>query len=607
MIGQKLSFLPRLVVAASFALSFSLWSGLSAWATELPPGILNYLRQKDTQVKVRFDGLVLFSNGESYVPVIPQDPDLNPDSQQVIATIPENVKYPDIIQFDNNFFLMKLVLTSSGRLTFPKMAEYPMQLREGMLPQDFVMPNNLFIPVELKIILGALPYNPTYVPAKNPLIVSPSVTLAKQGGQAAQFTVTNRLTYVFDLNGQKVLSIEPLTGKVTGEVPLGSVPAGMKLSPDGSLLFIPCLSTNELVVIDTGANLVKTRVPVGQRPDSVLYAPDLKEVIVSNRYSSFLSVVDVSKLQGGANITLPGNGGPMALIPGEPQLLVADSGKSQLYLVNLKTRTVEKKIPSPSDISAIKALKNSDGGLEIWVASRSNDQVSVIDLKGAVLKTLTVGQKPVDMIVYDNQLFILSAGDARFDVIDLGRKQLKPAIPLLADSFPSGVVAVPAEQRAYVTTAGSTDFIIFNLALGQVEKTVPVEFRAGMIAITPDTANPDPVIQLTRSSGASDEVSAIQPTQKAKDEPVSPDRFVGAGGGASGRLTRKFSILKLGRGTDSPKKSLPLGLDGKPTATPANFSSLSESKKVDSLPVKPGARFDNQQASPVTDLPEPQL
>ncbi|WP_373532456.1 YncE family protein [Vampirovibrio sp.] len=607
MIGQRLSFWHRVVMATSCALGFAVSGGSLAWATELPPGILNYLRQKDTQVKVRFDGLVLFSNGESYVPVIPQDPDLDPDSQRVIATMPQNVPYPEIIQFDNNFFLMKLILTSSGRLTFPKMAEYPMQLREGLLPQDFVMPNNLFIPVELKIILGALPYNPSYVPAKNPLIVPPSVTLAKQGGQAAQLTVTNRLTYVFDLNDQKVLAIEPLTGKVTGEVPLGSVPAGMKLSPDGSLLFIPCLSTNELVVVDTGSNLVKTRVPVGERPDSVLYVPDREEVVVSNRYSPLLSVVDVKTLQSGANIALPGNGGAMAMIPGESILLVADSGQSKLYLVNLITRTVEKTIPALPDISAIKALKNSDGALEIWVASRSNAQVSVMDLQGTVLKTLPVGQKPVDMIVYDNQLFVLSAGDARFDVINLGSRTTKPFIPLVGESFPSSVVAVPSEQRAYVATAGSTDFIIFNLALGQVEQTVPVKFRAGMIAMTPDVTVPEPVIQLTRSSGADNELPAVQPTSTAKDAALSPDHFVG-GASSSGRLIRKFSILKLGRGTEGEKKSAPRGPDGKPLAMPLGMpiEGASEAGGALPLPVKPGARLNQQEVDPAAaDLPEP--
>lgn len=602
MIGLRFSFWPRLAIAASCALTLALSAGMPALATELPPGILNYLRQKDPKVKVRFDGLVLFSNGESYVPVIPQHPDLDPDSQRVIATLPESTNYPEIIQFDNNFFLMKLILTSSGRLTFPKMAEYPMQLREGLLPQDFVMPNNLFIPVELKIILGALPYNPSYVPDKKPLIVPPAITLAKQTGQAAQLTVTNRLTYVFDLNEQKILAIEPLTGKPTGEVPLGSVPAGMKLSPDGKLLFLPCLSTNELVVVDTGSNLIKTRVPVGQRPDSVLYVPDADEVVVSNRYSSFLSVVDADKLQGGVKITLPGNGGAMALIPGESKLLVADSGKPQLYLVDLKTRAVEKTIPTLPDVSVIKPLKNADGTLEIWVASRSKDEVSAIDVEGTVLKTLAVGQKPVELVFYDNQLFVLSAGDARFDVVDLKDKSLKAPVALLADSFPSGVAVVPSEQRAYVATAGSTDLIIFNLALGQVEKTLPVDFRAGMITMTPDKAIPETVVQ--DKSAASNVPKAglrIQPAKAKRDEP-SPSSYTNVGG-SSGRVIRKFSILKFGRETGNQKPA-PTMQDGKPVAMPMDPTAAGE-QNAQALPVKPGVRFDQKRITPASgELPD---
>lgn len=604
MIGLRFSFWPRLAVAASCALTLAISAGMPALATELPPGVLNYLRQKDPRVKVRFDGLVLFSNGESYVPVIPQDPDLNPDSQQVIATLPEKALYPELIQFDNNFFLMKLILTSSGRLTFPKMAEYPMQLREGLLPQDFVMPNNLFIPVELKVILGALPYNPSYVPEKTPVVVPLAVTLAKQGGQAAQLTVTNRLTYIFDLNAQKILAIEPLTGKTTGEVLLGGVPAGMKLSPDGKLLFVPCLSTNELVVVDTGSNLVKTRVPVGQRPDSVLYVPDSQEVIVSNRYSPFLSVVDGDKLRTGVKINLPGNGGAMALLPGGEKLLVADSGKPQLYLVDLKTRAVEKTISTLPDISAIKPLKNSEGGLEIWVASRGKSEISAIDLNGTVLKTLAVGKKPMDLIMYDNQLFVLSAGDARVDVIDLGNKSLKAAIPLPADSFPSSVAAVPSEQRAYITTAGSTGLIILNLALAQVEKTLPVDFRAGMIAMTPDAAGKDEVIQLTQSPNAPERPSTQKlPGQqpKSKETTTVIPNYTGATG-SSGRVMRKFSILKFGQETGN-KKSAPVQQDGKPVAMPLDPAVTEQDAQT--LPVKPGARFDKPQSLPTSvDLPD---
>lgn len=580
MIGLKSSFWNSLLVAGTCALSLMMSAGTVALATELPPGVLNYLRQKDPKVKVRFDGLVLFSNGESYVPVIPQDPGLNPDSQLVIATLPENKAYPDLIQFDNNFFLMRLILTSSGRMTFPKMDEYPLQLKEGLLPQDFVMPGNLFIPVELKIILGALPYKPDYVPEKKPVLVPPSVALSQQGGEAAQFTVTNRQTYIFDLNGQKILAIEPLTGKNIGEVSIGGVPASMEVSLDGKLLFVPSLSSNELVVVDTGSNLVKTRVPVGQRPDSVLYIPAKQEVIVSNRYSAFLSVIDAAELKAGVKVPLPGNGGMMALMPGKDsqKLLVADAGKPQLYLVDLSTRAVEKTIPAPADISAIKVFKETEGHLEIWVASRSQNEVTALDLNGTVLKKLTVGKKPVDMAYYENQLFVLSAGDARVDVIDLGNKTLKPSIALPEDSFPSDMVSIPSEQRAYITTAGSTDFITLNLPLKQIENTLPVSFRASMISMTPDGKAPDEMVKLAPSQPGQTAVTREplpgKQAHKDKDAPTSSE-YTGSTE-RTGGIRRHFNVIKFGKDTDK-----------KPTQDDAS-----------ELPVKPGARFDKQDTLP---------
>lgn len=592
MIGLKTSFWTRIALATACALSFSLAPSMVAMATELPPGVLNYLRQKDPRVKVRFDGLVLFSNGETYVPVIPQDPDLNPDSQQVISTLPDNVAYPDLIQFDNNFFLMRLILTSSGRLTFPKMAEYPMQLKAGLLPQDFVMPNNLFMPVELKIILGALPYNPTYVPGEKPVIVPPSVAMT-QGEHKGMLTVTNRLTYVFDLSEQKILSISPLTGEKTGEVAIGGVPSGMKLSPDGKLLFVPSLSQNELVVVDTGSHLVKTRVPVGQRPDSVLYVPASNEVVVSNRYSPFLSVIDATELQTEIKINLPGAASVMAVLPVEegqsPKLLVADSGNPQLYLVDLKSRTVVKTIPTLPDVSAIKALKDSEGHLEIWVASRSKHEIAVMDLEGNVVKTLSVGKKPMDFLFYENQLFVLSAGDARVDVVDLSDKTLKPAIPLMEDSFPSSMVSVPSEQRAYITTAGSTNFIVLNLALKQVEENLPVGFRANMIAMTPDAAAENATITVKQTPESETvQVDASQGKTAGKAESkVKSSEYTGSTQ-RSGGVRRHFNVLKFGK---EPEKSVKTGQNGQPLNQDADNDATA-------LPVKPGVRFESQKTLP---------
>jgi YVTN family beta-propeller protein len=459
-------------------------------ATDLPPGVLTYLRQKDPRVKVRFDGLVLFSNGESYVPVIPQDPALNPDSQQVIANVPEKVPYPDLIQFDNNFFLMRLIQTSTGRLTFPKMADYPLQLKEGLLPQDFVIPKNLFIPVELKVILGALPYNPSYTAQSAHSVVPLGVAL-NTGENSGQFKSTARQTYVFDLTDQKVLAIDPITGGAkSGEVAVNCAPSSLKLSPDGKLLFVPCLASNELVVVDTASNLIKTRISVGQRPDAVVYVYPTNEVVISNRYSSFLSVVNSNELLAAKEIDLgQGTGGAMALIPGEKtaKLVVADAFKPTLYIVDMTTRMVEKMVTAIPEISALTVTQNEKGEPEIWAVSRTKSQLMALDLDGKVLmKPMTVGHKPIDLVAYDNKILILSAGDSKIHVIDRQNKILLTAIPLGAESFPSGIVAVPSEKLAYISMAASNHLVVFNLESNRVEDTLPVPYRAGMIGMTPD-------------------------------------------------------------------------------------------------------------------------
>ncbi len=548
-----------LPVACALALSVGALGLPDAQATDLPPGVLHYLRQKDPNVKLRFDAVVMFSNGEIYVPVIPQDPSLNPDSQQVVAVFPEKAAYPDLIQFDNNFFLMRLIQTASGRLTFPKLAQYPLQLKEGLLPQDLVLPDNLFIPVELKVILGALPYNPgnAVPPASqvlpqggkpsgqtspvapnvpllplgdthgNPSVEAPSVPVAPQALKSLV-----RLTYVFDLAEQKLIGIDTLSGRKLADVALDCVPSSLKLSEDGKLLFAPCLSSNELVVVDTGSNLVKTRVPVGQRPDAVLYLENAQQVLVSNRFSPFLSLVNRDELVSGQKIDLTGNGGAMAVVPGgaSPQVVVADAFKDKIYLVDMNSRAVMKTLKALEDISAVQVFRQTNGALRVWATSRSKGQLVLIDVDtDRIVKTIEVGAKPVAIGTYRDKLFVVSAGAGQVSVVDRPTQAVVATIPLGEDAFPSGIVTVQDEKRAYVVSAAANTLAVINLETNQLENTFSVDYRANMIATVPDKLDPQqrdavnpaevlPVEMTKRGKGKSNQVGPSLPSS-AKEKP----------------------------------------------------------------------------------------
>jgi hypothetical protein len=199
-------------------------------------------------------------------------------------------------------------------------------------------------------------------------------------------------------------------------------------------------------------------------------------------------MVNTEELLTAEKVTMPGNGGVMATVPGDPNhLLVADAFQPQIYWVNLATRTVERTIKAIGDISAIKVTLDAHAQPEIWVASRTENKVTMLNLAtDKPVVTLDVGKKPVAFVQDGENLFVLSAGDSRLDVIAWPTRTLLEPIALAEGSFPVSMASVPSERKAYITMAGNTEMAIVDLAAKQVENTLMVDFRASMITTTPD-------------------------------------------------------------------------------------------------------------------------
>lgn len=262
------------------------WNGL-AYGTDLPVGLLHYLYQEDSHVVVRFDGLITFSNGQQYLPVIPQIQKDSSAGFQVVQIYPSS-KQPDLIRFKNNWFLIRLVKTNTGKISLARLMEYPIEMKEGILPQDFVMPENLYVPSELKVILGDLPYkaaasnqgtSPSGLKSSTTLLKNKSLSIEshpglipsaiKQPGQEGR----NITLYVANLNNETLSVIHPGLDQLEEQIPLNCVPSSMSKSPDKKSLYITCTTSNEILVLDTDTNLIKTRVKVNSSPSELAVLP----------------------------------------------------------------------------------------------------------------------------------------------------------------------------------------------------------------------------------------------------------------------------------------------------------------------------------------------
>jgi DNA-binding beta-propeller fold protein YncE len=452
------------------ALSLSLLP-LQALATTLPDGVIQTLRAMDPRVKIRFDGLVTFEQGDRYLPVLPAD-STQPATRLTLKQ-PQNAQYPDILGFDNQLFLLRLVPDGAGRFTLPKRADYPIALKEGLLPQDLVIPTNLFIPPELKVILGALPYAPG---------------VAVYSAPAPTDLPSEKTYFLADRASQ---SLWPLSGK-SDPVALGCMPARVLPMPDQ--LMVSCLNANEVAVIDPVARLVKTRIPVGNRPDDLLYVKETGDVLVGNRFSNFLTLIP-KRYNGDdvptAQIPLPGPGGAMAYDPASPFIYVADAAAGVVYEVNWHTRKAVRQFKTPHSIAAVwvnavsPAEETQEGpNLRLWVLSRAQDTLLAVDVtSGKELFTLKTGHKPVAMAAKDTTLYVVCAGDNRIDVIDTVQGRVTGSIALEPDLFPT---AIEIEgNTALVACAGSPVVLKVNLSGGFVAESLPVNARSVALAAYP--------------------------------------------------------------------------------------------------------------------------
>jgi hypothetical protein len=484
-----------------------------ALATTLPDGVLKFVKSVDARAAIRQDGLIKLTNGDVYLPVLPQDPTLDLNPKQIARQwLGKANQPPELVQFDNNLFLLRLAKGSRGRLMAAKLT-YPIELKEGLLPQDLQLAPNMVIPAELKVILGSVAYQnkqaanaapePSWIDDPTPH-GSPTTPLNLKPGQASNGTtpmspqgivLPAKQLYLADAINQQLVALNLATGAVVSKTDLGCMPSTLTPTPGGLMVLATCLNSNQLMVIDPITEHVRSQFATGQRPAAVAVVNE-DTIWIANRFDPFLTVYplvpvlkdtndkteDDTTLIEAAQVTLPTPTDQLLPLP-NGHLVAVDSATGTAHWVNTKTRTVVKTLKTIPMVSATALMPTPGGGMRLWVASRTQAVAKAFNLTtGKEEASVPVGQKPVAMVAAD-KLYVLTAADNRIEVIDPQAATVVTTIPLPVGSFPGSLIwngtqlfaASPALGQVYVintqsyqvetTWNGKANALSFNLPM----------------------------------------------------------------------------------------------------------------------------------------------
>ena len=215
----------------------------SSYAAKIPDDVKTYILSKIPQADIRFDGVITMPSNTIYLPLYPS---LFSDvkSLKIKETYPADKDLkdePDIVIFNNDFVLMKVLTDGEGHRTVLHQTTPPLQVRTALLPQDMLVPSGLIIPENIKGIIGNLK-----IDTKSEDIIKVNNAdsyeeFLSKGDNVAQTLINqlkNKIVYITTNYSKNIQVLEPAKSAPKYSLAQKSIPVDAKAVNKGKFLLV---------------------------------------------------------------------------------------------------------------------------------------------------------------------------------------------------------------------------------------------------------------------------------------------------------------------------------------------------------------------------------
>lgn len=514
-----------ILVLTLIAMSFS-----PIMAEQLPLDLKNYLINQKKVPTIRHDGVVVYNENVMYLPVFPAYPE-KVDEIKIVKTYPNNqslASFPDIIVFNNNFSLMRIIRTGDNLLTVRNLDEYPVELRTGEIPQDLMVPHGFVMPERLVAILGDV-YIPLVGSAKSnsfvtgrkaPLPASKKVTETKK--HRVPENLRNKLFFVNNYQTEYLQVFSSTVSEPLYSLKTSGVMRDVKPALKGKYLLAATKDKKNIDVIDVAGEYVVKHIDLTANPSEIAVDEKREKAYVSSIEDESLFIIDLNSLKMVEKIQLAGAPKRLAVSPDGNKIAYMDIQSSNIYILELDNEYSNKLItnyPNTSKIildrDALYLISRTEPKLRIVLYDLLQDNVKVktkkdkkldkfkqqelkqaedenvtsdlytglsvpdeedengLKVYATSIKDIETGLKPVDMYKYGTNVFVLCAGNNSVYKYDIQKGEvINTTLP--TEGFSKTFSAVANSDLAVITNMADLKYIVYDMNEAKVLQTVPI-------------------------------------------------------------------------------------------------------------------------------------
>lgn len=300
-------------------------------------------------------------------------------------------------------------------------------------------------------------------------------------GTTAMTSTADAQPFAYISNGDDntVSVIDTTSNLVIATVPVGNIPRGVGVNPNGLYVYVVNNGSSTVSVIETGTQTVVATVPVGIGAIDVAVHPDGSKAYVSNQNENTISVIDTTSNLVIATVTGVGSApqGVAAHPAGLIVYAVSWNGTDLSAVIDTISNTVTGTMPDGTNSVGIAVHPD---GSRVYIANLGSNSLTVVNTAGNTLvatvplaggngKAVDVAMHPDGSRVYVSTSL---AGPGLLTVIETTGNAIVAEVTVGIN--PNGVSVHPDGGSVYVANSLSNNVSVIDTVTNLVIATIPV-------------------------------------------------------------------------------------------------------------------------------------